>query len=200
MILKLLGLNGVCNRVLLFRRSFINECNNNSFSVNGPSAVVSRIKIQPQISLELFWSEQMSLLIQTRTLSLWRKSYYGLWTRIINVLMLDLFLQMLTDGLECCGLLWCFKRIWHRYQHEECCLLCARDFKAQNEQSFMRSDFSEGLEQIGPALSLIRCQGNVPWTAHWWGDGTAPISRDPDWNQFKVSLFICHIINDTGYN
>ncbi len=41
-----------------------------------------------------------------------RKSYYGLWTHILDIkciLMLDLFqLLMLTDGLECCGLLWCF--------------------------------------------------------------------------------------------
>ncbi len=37
---------------------------------------------------------QISLLIQTRTLFHWRKSYYGLWTLCIlvkNVLMLDLF-------------------------------------------------------------------------------------------------------------
>ncbi len=60
--------------------------------------VVSLIKIQPHICLELFrtvnsaWSVQISLLIQTRTLFHWRKRYYGLWTRILveNVLMLDL--------------------------------------------------------------------------------------------------------------
>ncbi len=37
---------------------------------------------------------QISLLIQTRTLFHWRKSYYGLWTLCIwvkNILMLDLF-------------------------------------------------------------------------------------------------------------
>ncbi len=48
---------------------------------------------------------------QTRTLFHWRKRYYELWTRILvkSVLMMDLFsfclLQMLTDGLEWCGLL-----------------------------------------------------------------------------------------------
>ncbi len=30
---------------------------------------------------ELFWSVQISLLIQTRTRFHWRKSYYGLWTQ-----------------------------------------------------------------------------------------------------------------------
>ncbi len=43
-----------------------------------------------------------------------RKSYYGLWTRILvkSVLMMDLFLtsllKTLTDGLEWCRWLWCF--------------------------------------------------------------------------------------------
>ncbi len=51
---------------------------------------------------------QISLLIQTRTPFHWRKSYYGLWTLLVkNILMMDFFclLQMLTDGLEWCGLL-----------------------------------------------------------------------------------------------
>ncbi len=42
----------------------------------------------------------------------WRKSYYGLWTHILVQKCWNCFsfclLQMLTDGLECCGLLWCF--------------------------------------------------------------------------------------------
>ncbi len=43
----------------------------------------------------------------------WRKSYYGLWLifELKKVLMLDLFhlclLQMLTDGLEWCGVDYC---------------------------------------------------------------------------------------------
>ncbi len=46
------------------------------------SCCLSHIKIQTHISLERFWSVQISLLIQTRTLLHWRKCYYGLWTHI----------------------------------------------------------------------------------------------------------------------
>ncbi len=54
----------------------------------------------------------------------WRKRYYGLWTHILvgsNGLKLKTtwwicfsfcLLQMLTDGLECCGLLWCFYQLF----------------------------------------------------------------------------------------
>ncbi len=74
------------------------------------------------------WSVQISLLIQTRKLFHWRKRYYGLWTRILvrsNGLKLKTawwicflktrnfsLLQMLIDGLEWCGLLWCFYQLF----------------------------------------------------------------------------------------
>ncbi len=88
----------------------------------------SHIKIQPHICLELFWlvngawSVQISLLIQTRTLFHWRKSYYGLWTQILveNVLMLDLFQLLSSEDVNwwtgvvwiTCGLLWCFYQLF----------------------------------------------------------------------------------------
>ncbi len=54
----------------------------------------------------------------------WRKCYYGLWSEglKINTLQMDLFvllqtcsfslLKTLTDGLEWCGLLWCFYQLF----------------------------------------------------------------------------------------
>ncbi len=80
---------------------------NNAFSSEKVHLLfVSRIKVQSHISLELFWSEQMYLLIQTRTLYHWGRVImdYELYCILVkNVLMLDLFqLLMLSDGLECC--------------------------------------------------------------------------------------------------
>ncbi len=56
---------------------------------------------------------------QTRPLFHRRKRYYGLWTHILvkNVLMMDwmcsfCLLKSLTDGLEWCGLLWCFYQLF----------------------------------------------------------------------------------------
>ncbi len=64
---------------------------------------------------------QISLLIQTRSPFHLRKRY-GLWTHILfkNILMMFFVLQtcsfcllkMLTDGLEWCGLLWCFYQLF----------------------------------------------------------------------------------------
>ncbi len=45
----------------------------------------------------------------------WRKSYYGLWTHILVkkcwICLIFCLLQMLTDGLEWCGLSWCFYQL-----------------------------------------------------------------------------------------
>ncbi len=76
-------------------------------------------QIQPHISLELFWlvnaawsadfsPDSEHLFTGGRVIM-----DYGLYGILVkNILMLDLFdlclLQMLTDGLEWCGLLWCF--------------------------------------------------------------------------------------------
>ncbi len=91
------------------------------------SPVISHIKIHPHLCLELFclvnsaWSVQISLLIQTRTLFHWRKSYYGLWTRILvkNILM-DLFQLLSSPDVNwwtgvvwiTCALLWCFYQLF----------------------------------------------------------------------------------------
>ncbi len=71
---------------------------------------------------------QITLLIQMRWLFHWRKQYFGLWTGILkrsNGLKLKTlwwisFLQtcsvslhkMLIDGLEWCGLRWCFYQLF----------------------------------------------------------------------------------------
>ncbi len=65
---------------------------------------------------------QISLLIQTRTLFHWRKSYYGLWTQILvkNFLILDLFQFLSSPDVNwwtgvvwvTCGLLWCFYQLF----------------------------------------------------------------------------------------
>ncbi len=67
-----------------------------------------RVKIQTHISLELFWSEQMYLLIQTRTLYHWRKSYYGLWTLCIWVKRLNAGLVSASNDNWWTGVLCCF--------------------------------------------------------------------------------------------
>ncbi len=97
-----------------------------------PSPVFSQIKILSHICLEHIragvfwlvngaWSVQISLLINTRPLFHWRKSYYGLyfcrkqWFEVKNIVMMNLFLlvlKTLTDGLEWCGLLWCFYQLF----------------------------------------------------------------------------------------
>ncbi len=78
--------------------------NNASLQWKSASPVVSHIKIQPHICLQLFclvnaaWSVQIYLLTQTRTLFHWRKHYYWLWSHILvtNVLTMDLF-QLLSS-------------------------------------------------------------------------------------------------------
>ncbi len=57
------------------------------------------------------WFVQISLLIQTRWFFHWRKQYYGSWTHILAGSSFCL-LKMLTDGLEWCGLLWCFYQLF----------------------------------------------------------------------------------------
>ncbi len=65
-------------------------------------------------------SDEISLLIQTRTLFHWRKSYYKLWIWVKNILMLDLFQLLSSQDVNwwtgvvwiTCGLLWCFFQLF----------------------------------------------------------------------------------------
>ncbi len=102
--------------------------NNASLQWKSASPVVSHIKIQPHICLQLFclvnaaWSVQIYLLTQTRTLFHWRKHYYWLWSHILvtNVLTMDLFQLLSSPDVNwwtgvvwiTCGLLWCFYQLF----------------------------------------------------------------------------------------
>ncbi len=135
------------------------------------------------------WSVQISLLIQTRTLFHWRKRYYELWTHILvkNILMIDLFqLLMLTDGLEWCGLLWCFYQTLILTAPIHCrASIDSHSDGTHSLQSihcwdtdamlhFSKSD-EEKLILIMDGLRLTKLSAHFEWTFYSWNCSNSPV-------------------------
>ncbi len=145
------------------------------------SLLFSHIKIHPHICLEVFWtdftserslicgyfsldSDEMTFSLEKAILWI-EDSHFSQKQRfkVKRVLMMDLFItniwsfslhMMLIDGLEWCGLLWCFYQLfglsfwWHPFTAEDPLVSMQHFSKSDEETSSSTSQISVNLQQI----------------------------------------------------